>query len=271
MPQNNSATDAARTPRHIAVIMDGNGRWARQHGLPRLEGHRRGLDAAHLMVENCLREKIPCLTLFAFSNENWRRPEEEVAGLMRLFADMEKWRGKLVGEGVRLFFIGERGRFSAPLRKLMSTMERDTANGENITVLVAVGYSGQWDILQAAKQLRDSGDEFNEANLAKYLATRNVPPPDLLIRSGGEQRISNFMLWQLSYAELHFTDVLWPDFDGDDLRVALDDFARRERRYGNVEAEVANSPHPSPPPQAGEGVAASAVTGHSRQAGEGVA
>ncbi len=223
-----------KLPRHIAVIMDGSGRWAQRSGLPRLEGHRRGLEAARMLVENCLREGVAHLTLFAFSRENWQRPEEEVAGLMRLFAEMEKWQPTLREAGVRLLFIGERERFSPALRALMSSMEKATAGGGKITVLVAAGYGGQWDIVRAARRLCESGEEFSEENLAARLATGGLPPPDLLIRSGGEKRISNFMLWQLSYAELHFTDVLWPDFGEDDLRRAIADYGSRERRYGRT-------------------------------------
>ncbi|MGI9337793.1 MAG: polyprenyl diphosphate synthase [Gammaproteobacteria bacterium] len=227
-------TPDAEAPRHIAVIMDGSGRWAQQNGLPRLEGHRRGLDAARELVENCLRHNIAYLTLFAFSRENWQRPAGEVSGLMRLFAGMHKWQNKLLDAGVRLMFIGERGRFSPQLQKLMTQMETATAGGGKITVVIAAGYSGQWDILQAAKQLGDAGLECSEENFAARLATGLLPPPDLLIRSGGEQRISNFMLWQLSYSELYFTDVLWPDFSARDLQTALDNYAGRERRYGRV-------------------------------------
>ena len=208
-----------------------------QNGLPRLAGHRRGLDAARALVENCQKHNIAFLTLFAFSRENWQRPAEEVSGLMQLFADMHKWQDKLLDAGVRLLFIGERERFAPPLRALMTQMEKATADGKTITVVIAAGYSGQWDILQAAKQLGKSGEVFSEENFASCLATRLLPPPDLLIRSGGERRISNFMLWQLSYAELYFTDVLWPDFSAADLQTALDDYANRERRYGKVNNE----------------------------------
>lgn len=192
------------------------------------------MDAARELVENCLRHHIAFLTLFAFSRENWQRPAEEVSGLMRLFAGMHKWQKKLLDAGVRLLFIGERGRFPPSLQKLMTQMEEATASGGRITVVIAAGYSGQWDIMQAASRLADAGLECNEDNFAAHLATRGLPPPDLLIRSGGEQRISNFMLWQLSYSELYFTDVLWPDFAADDLQLALDNYAGRERRYGKV-------------------------------------
>lgn len=224
----------ASMPRHIAVIMDGSGRWAQQNGLPRLEGHRRGLDAARALVEDCLRRHIRYLTLFAFSRENWQRPAGEVSGLMRLFAGMDKWLDKLLDAGVRLLFIGERERFPDSLQKLMTRMETATAGGAKITVVIAAGYSGQWDILQAAKRINDSGLAFDENTFAEHLASASLPPPDLLIRSGGEQRISNFMLWQLSYSELYFTDVLWPDFCAADLQLALENYAGRERRYGKV-------------------------------------
>ena len=226
---------AAAPPRHVAVIMDGNGRWALQRGLSRREGHRRGLDAARKTLRACAAHKIPYLSLFAFSSENWSRPEEEVSALMMLFADSAK---SLVGElrdnGVRVRFIGQRERFSPMLRQAMESMEAATDGGRRLHVNVAVSYSGRWDVAQAAEQIARDGGDFGEKNFAKRLSTGDLPEVDLLIRSGGERRLSNFMLWQAAYAELHFTPVLWPDFGEDDFEKALADYGQRERRFGDI-------------------------------------
>lgn len=217
--------------------MDGNGRWAQQRNLPRSAGHRRGLDAVRKLVEHTAAAGIPYLTLFAFSNENWQRPDQEVAALMRLFAEAIASEGATLRKnGIRLRFIGDTARFPASLRTGMSGLETLTSGGTRLTLSLAIGYSGRWDIVQAAQRLAASGAPYTEEAFAQHLADAAAPPPDLLIRTGGEQRISNFMLWQAAYAELYFTPVLWPDFGADDLHAAIADFHRRERRYGGVGA-----------------------------------
>lgn len=221
--------------RHVAVIMDGNGRWARRRNLPRSEGHRRGLEAARAAVRACASRRIPYLTLFAFSRENWNRPAAEVAALLSLFAETARGLEKeLVGAGVRVVFIGQRGRFPAALRAAMDALEAKTKNGARLQVNVAANYSGRWDVAQAAEQIAANGGDFSEENFAKHLSTGEMPPVDLLVRTGGEQRISNFMLWQAAYSELYFTPVLWPDFGEDDFYAAADEYARRERRFGTA-------------------------------------
>ena len=220
---------------HVAVIMDGNGRWARRRNLPRSEGHRRGLDAARMAVRACATRRIPYLTLFAFSRENWKRPAAEVGALLSLFAETARTLEKeLADAGVRVVFIGQRGRFSAALRAAMNSLEKKTENGKRLQVNVAVNYSGRWDVAQAAAQIAANGGDFSEDNFAKHLATGGIPAVDLLIRTGGEQRISNFMLWQAAYSELYFTPVLWPDFGEEDFYAAADEYALRERRFGEA-------------------------------------
>lgn len=219
-------------PEHVAVIMDGNGRWAKKRGFPRTEGHRQGLMTARKLVQNCISKKIPQLTLFAFSQENFNRPPQEVNALLQIFSKaVSAWQQELKKNGVRLRFIGELERFPKALRLLMNSLQNQTKTGQNISLAVAVGYSGRWDILQAARRVADN---FSEESFVAALATADMPPLDFLIRTGGEKRISNFMLWQAAYAELYFTDVLWPDFSDDDLQTALDSFAGRERRFGHL-------------------------------------
>ncbi|MGI9347026.1 MAG: polyprenyl diphosphate synthase [Gammaproteobacteria bacterium] len=226
---------ADNLPRHVAIIMDGNGRWAQQRCLPRHEGHRRGLAAARAVVRACARRHIPYLTLFAFSSENWQRPAAEVNALLSLFGEAAvSLRDELADNGVRVVFIGERERFSPLLRKTMSSMEKITAPGARLQLAVAVSYSGRWDITQAAQKIAEDGGDFTEENFAHHLATAPMPEVDLLIRTGGERRLSNFMLWQAAYAELYFSLALWPDFGEEDLNAAIDDFAGRERRFGNI-------------------------------------
>lgn len=224
--------------RHVAVIMDGNGRWARRRKLPRGEGHRRGLSAARATVRACAQLQIPYLTLFAFSRENWNRPPAEVRALLALFAEtattLEK---ELARAGVRVVFIGQRGRFPAKLQNAMDALENGTKNGKRLQVNVAAGYSGRWDVAQAAEQIAANGGDFSEENFAKHLSTGRLPAVDLLIRTGGEQRISNFMLWQAAYSELYFTPVLWPDFGEEDFNAAAEEYARRERLFGMARGE----------------------------------
>ena len=235
--------DARRIPRHIAVIMDGNGRWAKQRRLPRVAGHRRGLEAVRAVVRACAERGVDHLTLFAFSSENWRRPAEEVSFLMQLFIlALEQEVGKLHEAGVRVRFIGELSRFEAKFRRLVSDAEALTARNRRMTLTIAINYGGRWDVLQAVNRLRRERPgltgEIGEQDLAPYLALAEAPEPDLFIRTGGEQRISNFMLWQLAYTELYFTDVLWPDFDAAALDRAIISYQQRERRFGRTSEQL---------------------------------
>lgn len=233
-------------PRHVAVIMDGNNRWARRRGLPGRAGHEAGEQALRAMVEHAAQRGIEALTVFAFSSENWRRPPEEVNALMELFVGALSRRvPELHDHGIRLRFIGDLSAFSAKIRDGIADAERITAGNSRMHFSVAVNYGGQWDIAQAARTLatevaagRLQADEINEARLGEHLALAALPPPDLLIRTGGELRISNFMLWQLAYSELYFTDVLWPDFDGQAMDAALTDYVSRQRRFGRSGAEL---------------------------------
>ncbi|MGU9951528.1 MAG: polyprenyl diphosphate synthase [Gammaproteobacteria bacterium WSBS_2016_MAG_OTU1] len=231
-----SATiDSPDTLRHVAIIMDGNGRWAQQRNLPRKEGHRRGLTAARLALHACVKWRIPHLTLFAFSSENWNRPQEEVSALLFLFAEAAKSLGtELAENGVQVRFIGQRERFSSLLQTAMSAMEKMTEKGKRLQVNVAVSYSGRWDITQAAARIAETNGDFSAENFAQHLSTGALPEVDLLIRTGGEKRISNFMLWQAAYSELYFTPVLWPDFSEEDFNAAIDDYMQRERRFGAI-------------------------------------
>ena len=231
---------------HIAIIMDGNGRWAIKRNQSRSEGHRHGLTALRGVIRACVKKNIRHLTLFAFSNENWNRPPLEVQSLLNLFIETaEKTEKELVDNGIRVVFIGDSDKFSPLLRKAMRVLEKKTAAGARLWVTIAVSYSGRWDIVQAAAKMASANEDFNENNFSKYLATVNLPPVDLLIRTGGEQRISNFMLWQIAYAELYFSSALWPDFSDEHLSEALEEYARRERRFGGVRQESKNVSYPS--------------------------
>jgi len=242
-------TDAAQVPRHIAIVMDGNGRWAKARHRPRSFGHNAGRKAVREVVEACLREGVEALTLFAFSSENWKRPEEEVGALMGLFLRaLDKEVDELHGYGVRLRFVGDLGAFDAPLRQRMHAAMDRTAGNSKLHMNVAVNYGGRWDIAQACRQAIQSVaegklgiDEIDEARLGQWMSLAELPPLDLFIRTGGETRISNFLLWQAAYAELYFTDTLWPDFDQACLRLAIEDFARRERRFGRTGEQVATT------------------------------
>ncbi len=241
--QNNAA---AVRPRHIAIIMDGNGRWARGRGMPRPLGHREGVKAVRRAVEACRKQEIEALTLFAFSSENWRRPLTEVNLLMDLFiSTLQKEVDSLHANGVCVSFIGERAPFSKKLRKLMQNTEQLTRDNPGLHLAIAVNYGGRWDIAQAARKIAarvQAGDLALEAIdadlLARQLSLAALPEPDLFIRTGGEQRISNFLLWQLAYTELYFTDTLWPDFDENCLLDALASFACRQRRFGQTGDQV---------------------------------
>ena len=220
--------------------MDGNGRWAKSRMRPRTIGHRAGARAVNRCIDWCLNNRIDALTLFAFSSENWRRPAEEVGALMQLFMRaLDREVDELARRGVKLRFIGERTAFSADLQQRMSRGEQVTADGRQLMLTIAANYGGRWDIANACKRVvenvlagRLDADQLNEATLAPYLSIADVPPPDLFIRTGGERRISNFLLWQLAYCELYFTETLWPDVNEETLNAALDDFSRRERRFG---------------------------------------
>ena len=233
-------------PRHIAIIMDGNGRWAKGRLMPRVAGHRAGVEAVRGIVQACSRRGVEVLTLFAFSSENWRRPREEVSLLMDLLLTaLQREVRKLHENDVRLRVIGDHGKFSRKLSGKILEAEQLTRNNRGLTLVIAVNYGGRWDISQAVKkivcQIEDgqlASDEIDDELLSSHLSLADLPEPDLFIRTGGEQRISNFLLWQLAYTELYFTDILWPDFDVSALDAALASFARRQRRFGRTGEQV---------------------------------
>ena len=231
-------------PRHVAIIMDGNGRWAKRRHLPRFAGHKRGVEAVRATVEACADRGVQYLTLFAFSSENWRRPAEEVALLMQLFTGaLSNEVEKLHRSGIRLKIVGDTTRFDGKIRKLIEAGERLTSGNRKLTLTIAANYGGRWDILQALNaflKTHPSGT-LREEDLAPYLAMSYAPEPDLFIRTGGEQRISNFLLWQLAYTELYFTETLWPDFDGAALDAAFESYRQRERRFGRTSEQVQQS------------------------------
>jgi undecaprenyl diphosphate synthase len=233
-------------PAHVAVIMDGNGRWARQRALPRQAGHRAGVRTARQIVEACAKRGIGTLTLFAFSSENWRRPRPEVGALMRLFVEaLEREVDELHSNRICLRFIGDRASLSPALQARMTAAEERTRGNDRLTLVVALAYGGRWDIVAAARSLahdvaagRLDPEAIDDEAIGGRLALAGLPDPDLLIRTGGEHRISNFLLWNLAYAECYFTDRLWPDFDEQDLDAALDSFRRVERRFGMTSEQV---------------------------------
>jgi len=230
-------------PRHIAIIMDGNGRWAKRRFLPRVAGHKRGVETVRRAVRACAERGVGYLTLFAFSSENWRRPPEEVSFLMRLFMlSLEQEVEKLHENGIRFRVIGDLGRFEPELVRLIRDAEALTAANERLTLTVAANYGGRWDIMQAVKRMLAEHPElatsFTESDLKPYFALGHTPEPDLFIRTGGEQRISNFLLWQLAYTELYFTDILWPDFDAAALDAAIASYQQRERRFGRTSEQL---------------------------------
>ena len=227
-------------PRHVCVIMDGNGRWAKKRLLPRVIGHKRGLTALENLAARCAELGVEYLTVFAFSTENWRRPEDEVSFLMKLF--LQALDGKVVKmhqNNLRLKVIGNRSRFPAAIVAGIEAAERLTANNTGLTLTVAADYGGRWDILQAANRLMAEGkSEITEDDLSRCLSLAEAPEPDLFIRTGGETRISNFMLWQMAYAEFYFTDALWPDFDAAEFDRAISSFRVRERRFGRTSEQL---------------------------------
>jgi undecaprenyl diphosphate synthase len=242
--QRSAVATRERIPRHLAIVMDGNGRWAQQRAQPRSFGHRAGQKAVRTTVEYCLRHGIGVLTLFAFSSENWKRPDAEVGALMDLFLKaLDKEIDKLHRNEVRVRFIGELSAFSEAIRTRMQAASLRTGANSRLILNVCVSYGGRWDIVQATRRAIEAAARgeldparIDEAALAPYFCLADVPPPDLFIRTGGEHRISNFLLWQLAYTELYFTDTLWPDMNAAELDRALDDYAHRERRFGCASA-----------------------------------
>ena len=238
---------SADSPQHVAIIMDGNGRWARSRGMPRVAGHRASVKVVRKIIEECARLKVSYLTLFAFSSENWRRPPDEVGMLMGLFLDaLVREVADLHKNQVRLRFIGDRSELGAELTQRMLESEALTAQNTGLELMVAVAYGGRWDIAQACRRLADevssgkmSAAEITEAHISARLALAGIPDPDLLIRTGGEQRISNFLLWNLAYTELYFSEALWPEFSSQHLQAAFDFFAQRERRFGKTSDQLA--------------------------------
>ncbi len=235
-------SDKRVMPRHIAIVMDGNGRWAKKRFLPRIAGHARGVEAIRRTIEGCLARGIEYLTVFAFSSENWNRPSEEVGFLMNLFmATLEKEMDRLHANRIRLKVVGDTSRFAPELQDAIVRAQKKTADNSALTLTVCANYGGQWDILQAARHLIRNGigaEEMTTERLASSLALSYAPDPDLFIRTGGEKRISNFLLWQLAYTELYFTDTYWPDFDDSELEKAIVSFQTRERRFGKTSEQL---------------------------------
>jgi undecaprenyl diphosphate synthase len=231
-----------KIPKHVAIVMDGNGRWAESRGLPRIEGHKAGVESVKKMIRSCLTKKIACLSLFAFSSENWSRPVEEVNFLMELFIEsLRKELSELNQHGIKMRFTGDRHFLSPVLQAQMSEAEKLTLNNTQLTLNIVVNYGGKWDLVTAAKKIAQAVlqdklalEEINEVSFAHHLDTEGLPDPDLFIRTSGELRISNFFLWQLAYTELYFTEVHWPDFGEDELELALASFSKRKRRFGQI-------------------------------------
>ncbi|MDX8385450.1 MAG: isoprenyl transferase [Gallionella sp.] len=245
LPSSSTQTisEVSRVPRHIAIIMDGNGRWAKKRFMPRVAGHQRGVEALRGVVKACRDLKVDYLTVFAFSSENWRRPADEVSFLMTLFLKMlEREVSKLHENNIRLRIIGDRTPFNDKLKQTMFDAEKLTEKNTALTLTVAANYGGRWDVMHAMHSMMKDHPElaqnFTEEDIRPYLSLSDAPEPDLFIRTGGEQRISNFMLWQLAYAELYFTDVLWPAFGRKELDAAVDSYQKRERRFGRTSEQL---------------------------------
>jgi undecaprenyl diphosphate synthase len=239
-------------PRHIAIIMDGNGRWAKKRFMPRVAGHKRGVETVREIIKACIQRGVSYLTLFAFSSENWRRPQEEVSFLMQLFLRaLEEEVAKLNENGIRFRVIGDLSRFDPQIIDLIKRGEALTAGNVALTLTIAANYGGRWDILQAVEKLLAANPEkrsgFTEADLSAQLSLNYGPEPDLFIRTGGEQRISNFLLWQLAYSEFYFTDTLWPEFDAAALDLAIASYRQRERRFGRTSEQLLTDSAPSRP------------------------
>ena len=230
-------------PHHIAIVMDGNGRWAKRRFMPRIAGHKQGVDSLRRCVKACVERGVGVLTVFAFSSENWNRPADEVSGLMELLVmALGREVPRLQADGVRLYFVGERRGLSDKVSAGLAQAEAATAHNQRLVLNVCFNYGGRWDIAQAAAQLAARGEPITEASLNGAMAMSHVPDPDLLVRTGGEQRISNFLLWQAAYSELHFSDALWPDFDEAALDIAIAAFQKRERRFGQTSEQLAAAP-----------------------------
>ena len=237
-----SGAHNADVPRHVAIIMDGNGRWAKRRLMPRVAGHRKGVEALRGVIRACAERGISHLTVFAFSSENWRRPQEEVTLLMELFMRaLENEVAKLHENGIRFRVIGDLSGFSERIQTLIRDAQTLTSNNTRLTFTVAANYGGRWDVAQAVKKLLAEGataEQIDEDALSRHLSMAGEPEPDLFIRTGGEQRISNFLLWQLAYTELYFTEALWPDFDAKQLDAAIASYRARERRFGRTSEQV---------------------------------
>ncbi len=231
---------ASPVPRHIAIVMDGNGRWASKRFLPRLAGHKQGVDALKRIVRACAARKVAHLTVFAFSSENWNRPADEVSGLMDLLVmALAKEVAQLQHDGVQLRFVGERDGLSEKVKTGLAQAESLTQDNTVLTLNVCFNYGGRWDIVQAAARLAAQGTPITEQSMAAAISTAHSPDPDLFIRTGGEYRVSNFLLWQSAYSELYFSPLLWPDFDEAALDAALQEYAGRERRFGKTSQQLA--------------------------------
>jgi len=235
-----------KIPSHIAIVMDGNGRWARAKNRPRFMGHKKGVEAVRNIVKECSKLNIDTLSLFAFSSENWKRPEEEIKHLMSLFMlALDREARALARNNVKLKIIGDLSAFSEKLQEKIKYVESLTADCTGLNLVVAANYGGRWDITEATKKLgkliesNDKNvDSITENDISEQLTTTDIPDPDLFIRTGGEKRISNFLIWQMAYAELYFTDVLWPDFDAEHLNIAIQDYSSRQRRFGKTSEQV---------------------------------
>lgn len=248
MPKDKQTTEPslAVLPAHVAIVMDGNGRWAKKRLMPRAAGHKAGVGALKHVIESATEAGVKCLTVFAFSSENWNRPEREVSILMDLFvSSIKKYLPELKQAGVSLRFIGDRSVFSDKLNASLLQAEKSTQDNTLLNLNIAMNYGGRWDIVEAAKKMLEDtqsgavpADEISETLFSKYLSLADLPAVDLFIRTGGEHRISNFLLWQCAYSELYFTDVLWPDFNGDELMQALQWFSSRQRRFGRTGEQV---------------------------------
>lgn len=243
MQDHSSSSIEISVPNHIAIIMDGNGRWAQNRNKLRSAGHKAGVDALRKTIESCASHGVKFLTVFAFSSENWLRPKKEVDLLMSLFMmTLKSQASKLHKNNIRLVIIGDRTRFSSRLQSKIETVESLTSKNTGLTLVIAANYGGQWDIEQAAERLVqqaiEQGGSTKDLELKDFLATTNIPEPDLFIRTGGEKRISNFLLWQLAYSELYFTDTLWPDFNEEALTLAISSYSARQRRFGQTSEQI---------------------------------
>ena len=236
------AEASSHVPHHVAIVMDGNGRWAKRRLMPRIAGHRQGVESLRRCIRACAKRGVGVLTVFAFSSENWNRPEEEVSGLMELMGKaLAKEVPELRRAGIRMYFVGDRASLSARMQQSLETAEAATADNARMVLNVCFNYGGRWDIAQAAARVAASGAAITEESLGRATALAHVPDPDLLIRTGGEQRISNFLLWQCAYSELYFSEKLWPEFDEAALDEAIAAYVARERRFGKTSAQVAQA------------------------------